>query len=132
MHHLIIHGLIHGILEALTGLKAGNLSRRNLNLSAGLGITPSPSRPIPNGEGTKSHQRDLIPILQRLRNRFDERIECPSRVRFGDVCICRYFFNQLRFIHFRPPLDVGLLINDGCGGVGICCACQTTRKTVLL
>src|SRR5690606_24470279 len=93
---------VYGIPQSLASLEPRNVARGDLDRVAGARIAPAALAPVLHAERAESHDRYLLPLFQRVRDRLDHCVHGARCIRLGQVGGARHRLDQFRFVHSRP------------------------------
>ena len=99
-------GLFDRGLELLSRLENRNLLGRDLDLLAGLRISPRARRSLPNVECSEPHQGHALALLQGFGDRPQHCIHASPRVSLGASTPLGHRFNQISLVHSFPPFPL--------------------------
>src|SRR5690606_10475251 len=92
---------VQGVLQGLAGLEFRALGCRDLNLLAGTRVAPLGGCPLTYRESAKSHEANLVALLQRPRDGVERRFHCLAGFALGKPGTIRNLGNQFVLVHLE-------------------------------
>src|SRR5690606_5963487 len=96
--------LVYRILECFARAKLRHSRRADLDTRPGARIASTAGGALAHVEGSESHQRDGLPLLQRRLDGGNRTIQGTAGGRLGDVGRYGYRIDEFLLVHETPPL----------------------------
>src|SRR5690606_37433998 len=93
---------VYGIPQRLASLEPRNVAGRDLDRVARLRVAPLTCRPVLHAERAEPDDRDLLPLLQRIGDGVDHRVDGAAGLGLGKVGRASDGIDQFRFVHSCP------------------------------